>query len=107
MYFEVDDYFFFDGDETFEVTVEYLDQGAREFLIEYDSSDPRLVRSGSAIPRRAAPADRRQRPVEAVTMKIEHARFAGRSNNADFRLNVLQGDLAVSKVTVRRVAKTQ
>ncbi|MCL4203535.1 MAG: DUF5010 domain-containing protein [Pirellulaceae bacterium] len=103
MYFEVDDYFFFDGDESFEVTVEYLDEGAREFMIEYDSSDPRL--SGLAQQFRAGPPQ----PIggsgqwKVVTMKIQHARFAGRSNDADFRLNVQQGDLAVSKVTVRRV----
>jgi hypothetical protein len=103
MYFEVEDYFLYDNDQTLEVTVSYLDQGAREFRIEYNSCDPRL--SGLAQQFRTGP---RQEITGSgqwreATWRIEHARFAGRSNGADFRLTALHGDLAVSKVTVRRV----
>lgn len=104
MYFDVEDYFFFDGDDSLEVTIDYLDWGPKEFLIEYDSSDPQL--DGLAQQFRSGP----QQPIsgsgnwQQVTMRIDHARFAGRSNGADFRLTALQGDLAVSRVVVRRIA---
>ncbi len=105
MYFDVEDYFLYDGDETLEVTVDYLDLGAREFLIEYDSCDPRLsglVQQFRAGPRQKITGSSQWREA---TLRIERARFAGRSNGADFRLTALNGDLAVSKVTVRRVAR--
>jgi hypothetical protein len=105
MYFDVEDYFFFDGDDSFEVTVDYLDLGPREFFIEYDSSDPRLDgldQQFRAGPRRliSGSGDWQQ-----VTKRIDRARFAGRSNGADFRLTVLYGDLAVSRVVVRRIPR--
>ncbi|MCH5373237.1 MAG: hypothetical protein JJ992_04630 [Planctomycetes bacterium] len=105
MYFDADDYFLYDGDETLEITVCYLDQGAREFLIEYDSCDPRrsgLQQQFQAGPRQQITGSGQWREV---TFRIDHARFANRSNGADFRLTVSNGDLVVSKVSVRRTGK--
>jgi hypothetical protein len=106
IYFDVEDYFFFDGDAAFEVTVDYLDRGPREFLIEYDSNDPQLA--GLAQQFRAGPRTRIEGSGQwqQVTLRIDHARFAGRSNGADFRLTVLDGDLAVSQVVVQPLVTT-
>jgi hypothetical protein len=106
MYFDVEDYFFFDGDDSLEVTMDYLDRGPKEFLIEYDSSGPQL--DGLAQQFRSGP----RQPIsgsgdwQQITMRIDHARFAGRSNGADFRLTALQGDFAVSRVVVRRIPRS-
>jgi hypothetical protein len=105
MYFEVEDYFLYDGDESIEVRVGYFDAGPAEFRIQYDSRDPKLT--GLAQQFREGPGQ----PIEdtrvwrEATFVIPHARFAGRSNGADFRLACAGEDLVVSHVAVRRTER--
>jgi hypothetical protein len=102
MYFEVEDYFLYDGDESVEVTVGYFDAGPKVFSIQYDSRDPELTGLAQQF------RDGHRQSIEntgtwrEVTFVIPHARFAGRSNNADFRLACAHEDLVVSHVTLRR-----
>ena len=101
LYFDVEDYFLYDTDETVEVTVGYLDAGPTAFRIEYDSSDPDL--DGLLQQFRPGPSQaiRGSGTWKEARFVLTHARFAGRSNGADFRLNVAGGDLAVSHLSVR------
>jgi len=102
VYFEVEDYFLYDGDEPVEVTVGYFDAGPKGFQIQYDSRDPALT--GIAQEFRGG----HHQPIKntktwcEVTFVIPHARFAGRSNGADFRLACSHEDLVVSHVALRR-----
>jgi hypothetical protein len=105
LYFEVDDAFVYDTDEPVEVTVGYLDAGPPEFRMEYDSCDPKL--EGLSQQFRPAPGQ----PIQGTgqwkeaRFVLPHARFAGRSNGADFRLAAAGKDLVVSTVSVRLLEK--
>jgi hypothetical protein len=102
LYFEAEEYFLYDGDQTLEVTVTYWDAGPREFVIEYDSSDPQREGLGQQF------RDGPRQPVtgsgqwKQAAFTLPHARFAGRANGADFRLACQGADLVVAEVTVRR-----
>jgi len=104
LYFEVDDCFLYDADESVEVTVRYLDAGPKWFRVEYDSSDPAL--RGLAQQFRPGPSEALSgsREWKEARFVLPHARFAGRSNGADFRLATASEELVVSEVTLR-VAK--
>jgi hypothetical protein len=105
MYFEVEDYFLFDGDETVVVTVAYYDAGPNEFYIEYDSCDPALA----GLQQQFRPGSRQSiagtETWKEATFTIPHARFAGRSNLADFRLTCTNDDLVISHVSIRRAQR--
>lgn len=102
LYFEVEDYFLFDGDEPVEVTVGYFDAGPGGFTFEYDSADPEL----KGLPRNFRSGH--HQPIQGtgewreVTFVVPHARFAGGSNNCDFRLAAGREDLVISYVSIRR-----
>lgn len=102
LYFEVEDYFLYDANDTVEVTVVYFDAGPAAFCIQYDSADPAL--SGIAQRFRDGPgqAIAGSETWREVKFTIPHARFAGRANGADFRLACRGGELAVAEVTLRR-----
>jgi hypothetical protein len=102
MYFEVEDYFLYDGDASCEVTVGYFDAGPADFRIQYDSRDPSLRGLNQQF--RDGPGRRIEntRSWRTTTLVIPHARFAGRSNGADFRLACSGGDLVISHLSVRR-----
>ena len=105
MYFDVDYSFLYDGDESLEVTITYLDSGPRAFAIEYDSADPSL--RGLAQHFRVGPSQQitGSGKWKQVRWTITHARFAGRANNADFRLACVGKDLCVSHISIRRPVK--
>jgi hypothetical protein len=105
LYFDVADDFLYDTDEPVEVTVSYLDAGPAEFRVEYDSSDPKL--EGLLQRFRPGPIQ----PIEGTgqwkeaRFTLPHARFAGRSNGADFRLAAGGRDLVICRVIVRLLEK--
>jgi hypothetical protein len=81
--------------------VSYLDSGPAEFRVEYDSIDPKL----EGLLQQFRPGPRQ--PIHGTgqwkeaRFKLPHARFAGRSNVADFRLAAVRRDLVVCHVAVR------
>lgn len=105
LYFDVDDEFLYDEDETVEVTVGYWDSGPEAFRVEYDSSDPAI--RGLMQQFRPGPSQAIQQSGawKEARFVLPHARFAGRSNGADFRLAAVGQDLVISHVSVRLVAK--
>jgi hypothetical protein len=105
LYFDVDDDFLFDADEPVELTVTYLDEGPAAFRAEYDSADPKL----EGLPQRFRPGP--SQPIRGTgqwkeaRFTLPHARFAGRSNGADFRLAAVGQDLVICRVVVRLLEK--
>lgn len=101
LYFDVADDFLYDTDEPVEVTVSYLDSGPAEFRVEYDSNDPKLeglVQQFRSGPGQAIQGTGQWKEARFV---LPHARFAGRSNGADFRLAAGGRDLVICHVAVR------
>jgi hypothetical protein len=102
LYFEVSDYFLYDGDQTLTVTIAYHDSGPAQFAIEYDSNDPattglaQAFRSGPVMPIHGSGQ------WKQATVTIPHARFIGRANGADFRLATTDEDLIIGAVTLSR-----
>ena len=102
LYFKVEDYFLYDGDEPVEVTVGYYDAGPSGWRIDYDSADPKLEGLEQRFRPGGAQSIGGTGTWKQVTFTLPHARFAGRANTADFRLAATGGDLAVSHVAIRR-----
>jgi len=103
LYFNVDEGFGFDLDpQPIEITIEYFDRGCEVFLLEYDSSDPDgSVRAG-AFKSGGAVKLTGTETWKTAKLTLSDARFANRSNGADFRLAV-QGqplELCVARVEV-------
>lgn len=104
LYFDADYTFLDDGLEAVRVTVEYLDAGPPRFALEYDSADP----AAKGIAQQFCHAGSQE--IEAAgtwrvaTFNLPYARFAGRANGADFRLNCGQGELAVRRVVVQKAS---
>ncbi len=103
LYFNVDEGFGFDLDpQPIEVTIDYFDRGCDGFLVEYDSSDPDgSVRAG-AFKSGGGVKLTGTETWKTAKLTIGDARFANRSNGADFRLAV-QGqplELCVARVEV-------
>ena len=102
LYFEVSDYFVYDGDQSLEVTIIYHDGGPAEFTIHYDSNDPSVTGLAQAF--RSGPTT----PIhntdvwKEVTFTIPHARFIGRANGADLRLACVHEDLVIGGITLSR-----
>jgi hypothetical protein len=107
MYFEVSDYFLYDGDQSLEVTVTYYDRGPAEFTIQYDSNDP--TATGLAQAFRSGPSTSIHDTGEwkEATFTIPHARFIGRANGADFRLACVHEDLIIGGIRLRRCEASQ
>jgi hypothetical protein len=102
MYFEVEDYFLYDGDESVEVSVGYFDAGPEGFRIQYDSRDPALTGLSQQFRDGPTQAIKNTGAWRETTFVIPYARFSGRSNGADFRLACSSEDLVVSHVALRR-----
>jgi hypothetical protein len=102
LYFEVEDYFLYDGDEPVEVKVQYWDAGPGSFRIDYDSSDPALGGTAQQFRSGGTQAIAESGTWKEAAFVLPHARFAGRANGADFRLAAIGGDLVVAVVVVRR-----
>lgn len=102
LYFDADLRFLYDGDETVEITVGYLDSGPNDFTLHYDSADPELTgltqqfRTGYHQPIQQTGCWRE------ATFTVPHARFADRANGSDFRLAASQGELIIGHVRLRR-----
>ncbi len=104
IYFDADDSFFFDEREALEVEFEYLDRGKGAVVLEYDSTDRAALLDGSF--KAAAPI-----PLggtgewRTAAVKLPDPAFTGRANGADFRLSAPEGDLVLSRVTVRKAGR--
>jgi hypothetical protein len=105
LYFDVDDAFLFDTDEPVELTIAYQDAGPSEFRVDYDSSDPQL--EGLLQQFRPGPSQliKGTGQWKEARFVLPHARFAGRSNGADFRLAAVGKDLVISSVSVAAVGE--
>ncbi|MCY2989379.1 MAG: hypothetical protein NTY19_16105, partial [Planctomycetota bacterium] len=105
LYFDVDDAFLFDTDEPVELTVTYQDAGPAEFRVDYDSSDPQL--EGLLQQFRPGPNQliKGTGQWQEARFVLPHARFAGRSNGADFRFAAADKDLVIGSVSVRLLEK--
>ena len=101
LYFEVDDAFLFDTDEPVELTVVYQDAGPKEFRVEYDSSDPQLEGLSQQFRSGPTQAIKGTGQWKEARFALPHARFAGRSNGADFRLAAAGKDLVIGSVSLR------
>ena len=105
LYFDVDDAFLFDTDEPVELTVTYQDAGPAEFRVDYDSADPQL--EGLLQQFRPGPSQliKGTGQWQEARFVLPHARFAGRSNGADFRVAAAGKDLVIGSVSVRLLEK--
>jgi hypothetical protein len=101
MYFDIDDGFLFETDETVELVVGYLDAGPAEFRVDYDSADPDLKGLAQQFRPIAGPRIAGTGEWQEARFTLPHARFAGRSNFADFRLAADGKDLVIGKVEIR------
>jgi len=91
LYFQVDDGFLAPGRHDCYVRVEYLDQDGDEWYLEYDSTDD-SVRKVADLPGAFKTAGYvlkgESGSWRTVDFHLPDARFAGRCNGGDFRLNV-------------------
>ena len=85
LYFDVDDYYIYGGQQDVLVTVEYYDNGASGFSLSYDGKNGSWTGGGSA-PREDS------RKWRTYTFRLKDARFTNRSNSNDFRLNNSRGE---------------
>jgi hypothetical protein len=109
LYFRVDDAFAFDLDpQAVDITVTYLDAGPTAFELQYDSSDPAgSVREGAFKPGGRVELGG-QEIWKTQTFRVTDARFANRTNGADFRLAVFgPGELCVARVEVAKAEAAQ
>ena len=105
LYFDVDDALLYDTDEPVVLSVTYLDAGPAEFRVDYDSADPQwkgLLQQFRPTPSQAIQGTRQWKTAR---FELPHARFAGRSNGADFRLAAVGADLVVVTVSLQLLVK--
>jgi hypothetical protein len=76
-----------------------------EFRVDYDSADPQL--EGLLQQFRPGPSQLIQSTGQwrEARFVLPHARFAGRSNGADFRLAAVSKDLVIGSVSLRLLEK--
>ena len=99
--FDVDDSFTFLEKRSFEVQVEYLDQGEGTFSLEYDSWDPKLDPAARAIKSAGERPFTGSGDWRTETFDLPDARFGNsQAGGADFRLVTLKRGLAVRRVAV-------
>jgi len=105
LYFDLDPSFAFEIEpQPMRITVEYLDAGCDALQLEYDSLDP-----GGSVREGAFKAGGRVETAGSgrwlsAQFEVADARFADRTNGADFRLAVLgAGELAVAAVRVEKL----
>lgn len=99
-YFDVDDSFAFDEGTPLQIEVEIWD-GEGTFTIEYDSTDPAgSVREGAFKPAQSFTLSNTGR-WRTFRVSLNDARFANRTNGADFRLASAQ-EMLIRRATVRK-----
>ncbi len=99
-YFDVDDSFYFDGDSPLQIEMEVWD-GAGEFTLEYDSSDPAGSVHGGAFKSAQSFTLGNSGTWRTFRVSLKDARFVNRANGADFRLGTT-GEILVRRVAVRK-----
>ncbi len=104
IYLDLDDSFMYDEeDATLLVTIEYFDSDFDSFVTEYDGIDSRAsLREGAFQQVSQTVVCGHTGKWKHATMEISGGRFANRCNDADFRLSIMAGNLAISQVTARR-----
>jgi len=104
VYFQIHDSFKWADTMLVDVAVEYYDQGAGNFRIEYDGPDPNAPFNGAYTASKTAVTLGNSGQWKTATFRLTGARFLNSQNGgADFRL-ATQGDpLHVSRVTVTRL----
>ncbi|KPJ76928.1 MAG: hypothetical protein AMS14_01395, partial [Planctomycetes bacterium DG_20] len=102
LYFDVDDSFYFDSGGALDVTVEYLDEGALPFDLQYDSTDPSATLSGAY--KSAGAAKRTGTGTwRAATFTLNDPRLVNRQNlGSDMRLFTPGDTLKVRRLTICR-----
>jgi len=106
LYFNIDDAFAFDlYEKDVMLSIAYHDGGCSSFRIEYDSSNPQKGQYEGAF--RPAGDIKIGQTGQWITvcLPLKECRFMNRGNGADFRLAILGGELAVSKVRLERSAE--
>jgi hypothetical protein len=105
-YLDADDHFLVQSKETLEIELEYLNSGAGEVILQYDSTDSGLPYAGTY---KLCPSSIRctnNGQWQTARFSVSDARFAGRQNNgADFRFYNGGDDLLIRAVRVRRMGK--
>lgn len=102
VYFDVDDSFAFWERRSFLLEIEFLDQGAGAFAVEYDSADPTL--SLASRPYRPAGTQKFAGTGEwqVAAFQIREALFGNRqAPGADFRIVIDNRGLMIRRVTLR------
>jgi len=103
LYFSVDDKYGMSGNERLEVTVRYFDAGPQEFWFEYDSNDPEFSGLPQAFRHGHVQQVGDSGTWKEATFTISQARFANRSNGADFRFGCRDADMVVGHVAIRKL----
>jgi hypothetical protein len=106
LYFDVDGAFAYGlFDQTAIVTVTYRDEGCSAFCIEYDNTDPAKGLLEGAFRKIGNVAVGDTGTWKTAEFNLTQCRFMNRSNDADFRIVVLGGELelAVRKVEVTKI----
>ncbi len=103
IYFTLADPFWFDSRGPVELTIEYLDEGAGTFQLQYDSHNRKAPLSGAY-----ANSDTVSRgdtgTLKKHTFRLPDARFANRENGgSDFRFFVNRGRLYIRSIELRKV----
>ncbi len=102
VYFDVDYRFLYDADDTVRVVIEFLDDGPKQFRIEYDSADPTVDDLEQMFRDSTVEKTDGSSTWKRVEFELPNARFAGRANGADFRLSCRDADLVVRRIEVTR-----
>ncbi|MEU4477854.1 DUF2961 domain-containing protein [Micromonospora sp. NPDC023966] len=106
MYFDLDDELAFDGSRALTVTVEYLDTGADNFALEYDSANPDggPLQGAFTLAGRITKTDSGE--WRTATFELPDARMANRQQGRfDFRIVAGVGDAEAE--TIHRVTVTR
>lgn len=106
VYFDVDDAFFFQDDETVDIEVEYFDGAKGTLVLEYDSTDANAPHRGAFKSREVA-ALRGANEWRTARLRLEDAAFSGRGNGGDFRFSASPGDLVLAKCIVRKSSSSR
>ena len=103
LYFRVDDNFLYLGEPSIELSICYYDDGPKQFIVEYDSKDPKL----SGLSRRFRPGHRQtingSRQWKEITVVLPYPLFAGGANGGDLRIACVDEELAVRSIKLRHL----
>ncbi len=102
IYFDVDDSFFSRDDGNLELEVVVYDGQKGDVILEYDSTDDAAPHGGAFKALRATALEGTGR-WKSCSVKIRDAAFGGRSNGNDFRFSGPEGELAIHRVSVKKM----